>query len=121
MSGDGIGVTRGRPYRLVQLRAGAADATRRGCADCAHLVGYVNWWCGNKGAAAVNGTSLPGRVGCDFWEAPREARKSVQARTAGGGWWARLTRALLILTLLALPRDPRPEPFPRVPTVEVYE
>jgi len=30
-----------------------------------------------------------------------------------------MTRALLILTLLALPRDPRPEPFPRVPSVEV--
>jgi hypothetical protein len=45
--------------------------------------------------------------------------QAPRAERLRGAW--SVTRALLILTLLALPRDPRPEPFPRVPSVEVWK
>lgn len=60
------------------------DAERRGCSDCAHLVGYVSLWCGSPDARAAHGSGIPDYRACSFWApAPLIADLS---------WWDRLTR-----------------------------
>jgi len=86
---DGIAVTWSRPYRLVQLREGAADAQRRACKDCAYLTGYVNWWCKNESAREARGTSIPGISGCEHWEAP-PVREPARVKLTS--WWERAMR-----------------------------
>lgn len=40
---------------------------RKSCYDCAHLKGYVSWWCTNKDASKYRGTAIPGCIHCPFW------------------------------------------------------
>lgn len=44
-----------------------SDPTLARCYDCAHLRGYVTWWCTNQAAIDWRGTSLPGVYRCWFW------------------------------------------------------
>jgi len=41
---------------------------RRSCYDCGHLKSALSWWCTNKEAQKVRGTSLPGCIKCTFWK-----------------------------------------------------
>ena len=69
---DGIKLLRSsdKGFFLVQLHEKAADASRRACVDCRYLRGYTTWWCSNDDAKKLHGTSMPGRAGCPFWDAP---------------------------------------------------
>ena len=52
--------------RLI-LRRGDHDPDRR-CSDCAHMRGYVSWWCTSPEAKEYRGTSIPGVCECPFWK-----------------------------------------------------
>lgn len=43
----------------------------------ADLVGHVSWWCDSREAREWRGTSIPGGVGCPFWERPPSEPSSV--------------------------------------------
>lgn len=55
---------------------------RRGCHDCKHMEAEVSWWCRSKEAIDARGTSIPGCIGCRFWE--------PCARLEDIGWKARI-------------------------------
>ncbi len=58
---------------------------RKHCADCAFLVGYVNWWCRNEEAIKFRGTKIPGVVKCPFWS-PDWKHIDKKYKTAENGY-----------------------------------
>lgn len=41
---------------------------KRSCHDCAHLKPAIRYWCSNKEAIELRGTSIPGCIRCPSWE-----------------------------------------------------
>ena len=39
----------------------------RACAFCSYLKAAVSWWCTNKEAARLRGTTIPGCSHCPCW------------------------------------------------------
>lgn len=60
------------PFRLIQLKAGSADAKSRLCHDCVHLRGnYARiWWCSSPEAVRRRGTDTPRANHCPNWAPP---------------------------------------------------
>lgn len=41
---------------------------KRSCYDCAFCKPALSWWCTNKEAIKLRGTSIPGIIKCPYWE-----------------------------------------------------
>lgn len=41
---------------------------KRSCYDCSYLKCLISWWCTNKQAIKIRGTSIPGCIKCPYWK-----------------------------------------------------
>jgi len=41
---------------------------KRSCAFCGWLTSALDWWCTNKKAAKLRGTTIPGTHHCPYWK-----------------------------------------------------
>lgn len=60
-------------HEYFVILQGNEPARRGDCRDCAHLRGFVSWWCTSSAAKAAHGTNEPGRTDCTFWKEAKRA------------------------------------------------
>lgn len=71
--------------------AAVSPFEKRSCYDCIHLESTLHWWCSNKEAIKVRGTSIPGCIKCSFWK-PEWRMIDKQFKTQENGYISLINR-----------------------------